>query len=117
MLNIIYVVLIYTMHIYGIKVLFAQYYAKRSFYAGFLDIKVIGINLVFTLSILNMTHIYIEKRCFFRCIYMLNIIHYVLRITVIKSQMSAIYAVYINMLNLRFMPDLGIYNWYIWHKT
>ena len=47
---------------------------------------------------------------------MLNIIHYVLRITVIKSQMSAIYAVYINMLNLRFMPDLGIYNWYIYGK-
>ena len=78
------------MHIYGIKVLFAQYYAKRSFYAGFLDIKVIiGINLVFTLSMLNMPHIYsikvlfslynslhitynshkITDECYLRCIY------------------------------------------------
>ena len=70
MLNIIYVVLIYTMHIYGIKVLFAQYYAKRSFYAGFLDIKVIiGIKLVFTLSMLNMPHIYSIKVLFSLYIY------------------------------------------------
>ena len=31
----------YLMHIYGIKVLFLQYYAKCSFYAGFLYIKII----------------------------------------------------------------------------
>ena len=57
------------MHIYGIKVLFAQYYAKRSFYAGFLDIKVIGINLVFTLSMLNTPHIYSIKVLFSLYIY------------------------------------------------
>ena len=63
MLNIIYVVL--TMHIYGIQVLFhISYYAKSSFYAGYLDIKfIIGTKLVLMLSMLNMPHIY--KGAFF----------------------------------------------------
>ena len=54
----------YLMHIYGIKGLFLQYYAKCSFYAGYLDIKfIIGTKLVLMLSMLNMPHIY--KGAFF----------------------------------------------------